>query len=286
MSTSITEAFIRSYADDVKDEFQRRGSLLLNTVRRETGVVGQSHDFYRIGKGSASTKARHGVITPMNQQHTSVRCTLEDFYAGDYVDKLDENKISINERMALARGGAMALGRKIDEQITTALDSTTQTTVSWTVTSAAGVRNSMLKMLNALWSNDVPNDGMVYGVLTPTAWAMAQTVDEFSSADFVGPDGMPFREGAPVGRWRFWNGALWTMHTGLPGVGTATAKVFLYHQTAVGYAQGQDITADITWHGDRAAWFVNHFMSGGACLIEDNGVIEGNLDDTASLPTS
>jgi len=27
-------------------------------------------------------------------------------------------------------------------------------------------------------------------------------------------------------------------------------------------------------------------VGGGACLIDDQGVIEGSLDDTASLPTS
>ena len=44
------------------------------------------------------------------------------------------------------------------------------------------------------------------------------------------------------------------------------------------------IAADITWHGDRAAFFVNHYMSGGAALIDDTGVIELTLDDSATLP--
>jgi hypothetical protein len=68
---------------------------------------------------------------------------------------------------------------------------------------------------------------------------------------------------------------------------------------AVGYAAGEhpanlagtmagesSVGADITWHGDRAAHFVNHAMSGGACMIDDTGVIEGNLDDTGTVPAS
>jgi hypothetical protein len=46
------------------------------------------------------------------------------------------------------------------------------------------------------------------------------------------------------------------------------------------------VGADITWHGDRAAHFVNHAMSGNSVMIDDGGVIEGNVDDTAAIPAS
>jgi hypothetical protein len=287
MSTSITVAFVKSYADDVKDAFQRQGSQLLNTVRYEPNVVGSTHTFFRIGKGTATTKARHGKVTPMNQTHNALEATLVDFYAGDWVDKLDENAISINERQALARGGAMALGRKIDEQITDAMDGTTETAISWTVTSATAVENALIEMAEALWANDVPNDGMAFGLLTPRSWSRAMKVESFASSDFIGSDNLPFRDGpASNMRMKSWNGINWMMHTGLPGSGTGTAKNFVYHQTAIGYASGQDVTAEITYNGEHVAHFVNHFMKGGCVLIEDAGVIEGTADDTANIATS
>lgn len=281
MSTSITTAFIQQYERDAHEAFQRQGSKLRETVRLKTGVNGSSTTFQVVGKGVATTKARHGTITPMNNDHTAVPCTLVDFYAGDWVDKLDELKINIDERMAVANAGAYALGRKIDDQILTALDTTTQTTVSWVVTSEAAIRNSLINMVNAANANDVPDDGQRYCALSPKAWAFASIVEEWSSSDYVAPGDRPF-----AGRFQMkdWMGVKWIMHSGTPGVGTATSKNFLYHRSAVGYAEGMGITADITWHGDRAAHFVNHMMSGGACLIEDAGVIEGNLDDTAALP--
>lgn len=286
MSTSISTAFVKSYEDDVKDAFQRQGSLLLNTVRYEPGIVGSTHDFFRIGTGTATTKARHGTITPMNQTHTNLTATLADFYAGDWVDKLDENKISINEKQALARGGAMALGRKIDDQITTVMAATTETTVTWVQTSSNAIRNALIEMAEALFDNDVPNDGECYGLLTPRAWASAMTVEEFSNSQYVGTDSLPFKEGVPTSmRMKEFLGVKWMLHTGLPGKGTSAANVYAYHKTAVGYASGQDVTADITWHGDRAAWFVNHMMSGGAVLIEDAGVIEGLINDTTAIPS-
>lgn len=130
------------YEAEVKYLFQRQGSVLRQTVRIKDGIIGSSTTFQKIGKGTASVKARHGVITPMNRDHTAIPCTLADFYAGDWVDKLDEAKTNIDERMAIAQGGVWALGRKVDDQIITALGTTTQTASNWTVSSQNAVRNS------------------------------------------------------------------------------------------------------------------------------------------------
>ena len=295
MSTSIDQSFVRQYERDVHHVFQKRGSILRPTVRTKDNVVGTSTTFQKIGKGVATTKARHGKITPMNQSHTPVVCTIGDFYAGDWVDKLDEAKVNHDERMAIAQGGAWALGRKVDEQIITQLDATTQGAITWVYTNSGTVLASLLQSTEALDDNDVPNDGQRYGLLTPRAWAAAMTAEEFASADFVGATGLPFAEGAPVNGFKRWMNVLWTVHTGLPNKGAATATGYVYHKSAVGYATGAHagnaaqndaVAADITWHGDHAAHFVNHMMSGGGCLIDDTGVIELDLDDTAAIPTS
>ena len=294
MSTSITVAFINSYEAKVHEVFQRQGSYLKDAVRVKDNVIGSTAVFQKIGKGIATTKARHGTITPMNQTHTAPSVTLADFYAGDWVDKLDEAKVNINERDAIASGGAMALGRKVDDQITTALNATTQTTIAITVTSKATVLATALEFAEAAWLNDVPNDGEVYAVVGPRYWSQLMTVDQFMNSDYVATDGQSFRQGPAVGRgkWKDWMGIKWKMQTGLPGASSATANCYIWHKTAIGYAVAQSagnvagneaVAADITWHGDRAAHFVNHMMSGNALLIDDTGVIEGVLDETAAI---
>lgn len=294
MATQITSSFVAQYESEVHHLFQRQGGYLRPAVRTKDGVKGSTTTFQKIGKGVATTKARHGVITPMNQDHTAVTCTLADFYAGDWVDKLDEAKINHDERMAIAMGGAWALGRKVDDQILTAVDTTTTSAISWVYTSVAGIENSLLNTIRNLDAADVPNDGQRFVVLTPHAYAAAMKVQSFASADYVSPDNKPMETGQPIFTWRRWMGALWTSHTGLSGLGTSSAKGFAWHRSAVGYATGASqgnaaagsaIQADITWHGDRAAHFINHSMSGGACLIEDAGVFELDLDDSATLPT-
>ena len=50
----------------------------------------------------------------MELAHTNVEVTMADFYASEYMDKLDDLKININERQAVAQSAAAALGRKTD----------------------------------------------------------------------------------------------------------------------------------------------------------------------------
>lgn len=298
MATQISNSFIAQYESEVKALYQRQGSVLRGTVRVKDGVVGSTTTFQKIGKGVATTKARHGVITPMNQDHTAITCTLADFYAGDWVDKLDEAKTNIDERMAIAQGGAWALGRKTDDQIITALGTTTQTAANWTVTSQAAIRNSAIGFITALLANDVPNDGNIFCLVGAKTWGFLMTVDEFKRADYVTDANLPYVAGAPVMTFKRWMNANWCVHTGLSGVGTNSCTLLAYHKLSTGYATGAvvnnvastdggtAVAADITWHGDRASYFVNHWMSGGACLIDDTGVIKGSVDETASLPTS
>lgn len=297
MSTSIDQAFITSYEAKVHEVFQRQGAYLKDAVRIKDNVVGSTAVFQKVGKGVATTKARHGTITPMNQSHVAPSVTLDDFYAGDWVDKLDEAKININERDVIASGGAMALGRKVDDQITTVLNTTTQTAVTITVTSIASIRAGLLAWTEALWANDVPNDGQNYAVVTPRLWSQMMLLQEFSRADWVGSNGLPWTQGPTVGagRWKEWQGVKWKMQTGLPDAGGATAKGWIWHKLAVGYAVAKcagniagnaGVAADITWHGDRASHFVNHLMSGNAVMIDDTGVIEATWNDTTAIATS
>lgn len=296
MSTSIDTAFITSYNEKVQDVFQRQGAYLKDAVRVKDNVVGSTAVFQKIGKGIATTKSRHGTITPMNQTHSAPSCTLADFYAGDWVDKLDEAKTNIGERDAIARGGAMALGRKVDDQITTVLDSTTSATTTITVTSKAAILAGFLAWAELAWAQDVPNDGNVFAVVTPRLWSQAMLNDQFARGEYVRSDGMAWVGGPAVGtKWKEWMGIKWKMQTGLPGALGASAKGWIWHRDAVGYAVAASagniagnasVSADITWHGDRAAHFVNNLMSGQAVMIDDTGVVEETHNDTTAIATS
>ena len=130
MATSIDQAFIKQFEREVHEAYQRQGSKLRNMVRTINNVNGSSAVFQKVGKGTASTKSTHGMVPVMNLDHSNVEVTLQDFYAGDWVDRLDKLKTNIDERQIIAGAGAFALGRKTDELIITALDGAATNTIA------------------------------------------------------------------------------------------------------------------------------------------------------------
>lgn len=273
-TTTIDVSFIKHFEADVHTAYQQQGSKLKNTVRSKNNVAGASTTFQIIGSMTATTKTRNGQITASHVTHAPVVCSLTDYYAGEWVDHLDELKVGHDERKALALAGAYALGRKTDDLIITALTTATQTVGANT---EGLTKDRILKAFTTLNQNDVPDDGERYALVSPAQWNQLLSLEEFSSANYVG-DAYPMLNGSES---RKWMGIVWIMHNGLPKT-TTTHTCFIYHKSAVGHASGQDIKTDITWHGDYAAHFVNNMMSQGACLIDPKGVVKMECLDTVS----
>lgn len=276
MATSIDQAFVKQFEREVHEAYQRQGSKLRNTVRTINNVNGATAVFQKIGKGTAATKSTHGMVPVMNLSHTTVEATLQDFYAGDWVDRLDELKINIDERQVIANAGAYALGRKTDEMIINALASVggTQEIVDGNV---GMTLPKAMEAFEKLGAADVPDDGERFAVVGWRQWTELLQIDAFASADYVGADELPFNNITQAKRWL---GMLVIPHAGLPIDGNDIRSCFFYHKTAIGHASGSDVQTDITWHGDRAAHFVNNMMSQGAALIDAAGVVEIKCDET------
>lgn len=276
MSQTIDQAFIKQYEKDVHVAYQRQGSKLRGSVRTINNVTGSTAYFQRVGKGVAVQKTRHGLITPMNVDHSSVPVVLEDYYAGDYIDKLDLLKTNIDERQIVLNAGAYALGRTTDDIIIDQLEATTTTVGNYSTGLTLSLLSQAIEALNDL---DVPDDGERYGILANHAWEEFLNIPEVSNADFVG-DQYPWLKGQEARKFR---NIVFMPHSGLPLASTDDRDCYLYHKTAVGHAIAQEITSDFDWVGERAAWWVNNMMSQGAALIDTNGVVEIRVDDDTAI---
>ena len=266
MSMTIDQAFTKQFEKEVHEAYQRQGSKLRHTVRTKNGVKGSSTVFQKVGKGAANTKARHSMVPLMNLEFSTVEVTLVDYYAGEWVDRLDELKTNIDERQVLANAGAYALGRKTDDLIIAAFASSS---------SVAGsdldglTKSKVLEAFEILGSNDVPDDGQRWAVVGWKQWSDLLQLPEFAASEFVGEKDLPWR-GTQA---KVWLGTTWIPHSGLPLNGDVRT-CFWYHKSSVGHAVGQDVMTDITWHGDRAAHFISNSMSQGAVLIDGASVVQ------------
>lgn len=270
MSTTVDQAFISQFESEVKLAFQRMGSKLLSMIRRKTNLRAKDTTFQLVGKGTAGQKSRHGQVPLMNLNHTNVKCTLADYYAGDFVDALDELKTNIDERNVVAQSGAAAIGRKSDELIIAVLDPATTNALI----AAGGTGLTQTKVNTAyerFGAQDVPDDGQRYFAVDPYCWTDLLSITAFSSADYVGTDDLPYKGGMTAKRWM---GFLFFPFSGLSnGAGGATeARNHAWHQTCVGGASAEDLGTDITWQGKEQAHLFVYCMSQGAVLIDGTGV--------------
>lgn len=266
MAIDIEKAFVKQFEREVHEAYQRQGSKLRATVRSKGTVQGASTTFQKVGKGTASTKARNAPVPVMNVDHGSVECLLADYYAGDWVDKLDELKTNGDERGVIANAGAYALGRKTDELIIAQLDKNTRLAGA---DSDGLTRDKVLTAFELLGGSDVPDDGQRFAIVGWKQWSQLLGIEEFANANYVGDGELPWR-GTQAKRWL---GTLWMPHSGLTRTAGGARLCHWYHRTAIGHASGADVSTDVTWHGDRAAHFVNNMMSQGACLIDGDGVV-------------
>ena len=273
MSVSVDQVFIKQFEADVHLAYQQMGTKLRATVRSKSGVIGASTTFQKVGRGTAATKSRHGIVPVMNLNHEPVECILQDYYAGDWVDALDELKTNVDERRVVASAGAYALGRKTDELIVSAMNNATNSAGDY---STGLTKDLILSAVEVLNQNEVPDDGRRFAVVGVHQWNELLSMDEFVSADYVGND-LPLVSG---GASKKWLGITWVMYNGLPLNNTDERDCFIYHATSIGHACGQEVKTDISWHGERAAHFISNSMSQGAVMIDNTGIVRLKCKDT------
>ena len=265
MATTVPVSFIEQYEAEVKQAYQREGSLLRNTVRTRSQVGAERIYFPKLGKGKATAKARHADVVPMDLEHTRVFADMADYYAPEYIDDLDQAKTNWSLASEYARASGWALGRQTDDILVAAMNATTNRLDA----GAAGIDATLTlptisNISKELNQGDVPMDNNRFAVVSPDTHAELLQLTEATSTDFTTTQLlMNAREPA------MWMGFRWIMHTGLPeGV-----RGIFYHNQAVGHGINRDINTQVDWVAQKVAWLVNSWMSMGATIIDEPGVI-------------
>lgn len=274
MSASITNAFITQFEAEVHMAYQRMGSKLKSLVRTVNGVSGESVKFQKVGTGEATSKARHAEVVAMNISHTNVTATLADFYASDYVDKLDELKTNIDERSVVANNAAYALGRKTDSIITDAMSSAT------TLANNAGAQGGTVatdmnvdkfQEMQALFgTNDVPDDGSRYWAIGPNQWSNLLDDDQWSRMEYIGSNELPF-SGMNYTAKKFL-GFLVFVHSGLDTSGSTDRHTICWHKSSMGLGVGSEVRTEVNYIPEKVSHLMTSYLSMGSILIDTNGI--------------
>jgi len=269
MATSITNAFITQFEAEVHMAYQRMGSKLKNLTRTVNGVNGNTVKFQKVAKGSANTKARHAEVVAMDLAHSNVSATLTDYYAADYVDKLDELKVNIDERQVVANSAAYALGRKTASVITSVMENATALANNSSGTGTGmnlGKAQAMMELFN---TNDVPDDQQRYWVVGPKQWSDLINLDQFSRVEYVGESELPYAGGMTAKRWL---GFLWFVHSGLETSGSTDRHTVAFHKSSIGMGIGSDVKTEVNYIPEKVSHLITSMLSIGGVLIDSDGI--------------
>jgi hypothetical protein len=270
MTATIDQAFVKQFEAEVHMAYQRMGSKLKSMVRNVNGVKGNTVQFQKVAKGSASTKARHAEVVAMNSVHSNVTATLSDFYAADYVDKLDELKVNIDERNVVAQNAAYALGRKTDEIITDTFDASATALANNSAGTTTGMNlDKAQNVFEIFGNNDVPDDGQRYWVVGPKQWSDLLDIDQFSRAEYIGEADLPYKGGMTAKRWLSF---MWMGFSGLATSGSTDRHTIAFHKSTLGMGVGSDVRTEVNYIPEKVAHLTTSYMSMGAVLIDGDGV--------------
>lgn len=261
------------YDQEMIQAFRRQKALLRDRVTTRGMVKGGSFvfDVYGSRTDTAVTRGATGDIPYAQTNQTQVTVTLEQWHAAKEKNGFNIFKSQGDQKRAMQEDVVGIANRKMDQQIIDALAAAT------TVNSVAqkATPDFCITAVVNLLNNDAA-EGMVSGVITPSFWGNLVKAKEISSKDYV--DTSMFPDRPTMFRWL---GAEWLVHSGLTGVGTASATCFLFHKAAIGYGldtAGIKNEADYESKHDRS-WARSTFY-GNAKLLQNTGIIKMLHDDT------
>lgn len=275
MANDIDDAFVTQYDSEIKLAYQRMGPHLRGTVRTSNEVTGNTVTFQKLGKGTANTKGRNSDVTPMNPTHATASATIADYYAPEYIDKLDLLKVRHDERRAIQESSVAAIGRQDDALQITALEAATtnQSTARnlsalGSTATAAVVTGILSDHISQLGRRDVPlQDGNLFSAVSLQVWDHLLTIDQFARSEYVGATplaAMPWTA-------RRWMGCEWRTHTGLTLNGTSRF-ILTWHKNAVGKGVGLEIGTEISYVPQKVAYLINSMTSVGYVAIDSDGI--------------
>ncbi len=229
MAYQITQ---EQYRQEWVVSFQRGATYLKDCTTTEMMIRGNEAVFPIQGAASRMvTRGVNGLIPSDNPTDTQIRVPLLEKHRKETQTSFNIFTAHADLREAMQNRGSLTAYREIDNEIIeNALQQATNNYNGGTAIQMTFGR--LVDIIRILNQANVYDGDEICIVHTPASWARLKTFAQVTSMDFV--DRKPLMNG--------WDlpfsfvGATHLKHTGLPGVGTATANMYAFAKPAVGHA--------------------------------------------------
>lgn len=271
-------AYATLYRDEWIAGYERDQSLLRSTVATDAMISGRDAVFLiATSNREAVTRGPNGLIPAAVDDLSQVTLTLSEWH--DLPQKTQFNIFAgqSDQREIMQKTSRKVINRHVDDVI---IDALATGTIEANTTGTATIMNKgIVNRAITLLMNANINTERLFGLLTPAAFAYLTDLPSFTSIDYVNDKVLT----DPKARmFHTWMGITWMVHTGLPGIGTADASVFIYDTNAVGHAVATgDIQALSGYNEEQDYSWARTTVYDGAKLLQNAGVVEIHHDDTA-----
>lgn len=271
------------YRDEWIHGFERDQALLRGTVTTQTMAMerGARQAVFLVATSNreAVTRGVNGLIPSAVDDLTQSTVTLAEYHDLPQKTRFNIFAGQSDQRSMMQVTSRGVINRHIDDIIIDVLETGT---VDANASAQIMTKGLITKATTILWNAKVPNDGNVFGLLTPAAWGHMSDVPGFTSIDYV--NGKPLEAGVQTNgsgsvQMARYLGVKWIMHTGAPGIGTASAKCFIWHKSAVGHAYN-DIQALAGYNEEQDYSWARTTIYDGALKIQNSGIVVMTHDDS------
>lgn len=277
MSQNLSAVQTAQFDSEVKHAYQ--GAMKLRECVTYRNADGGTYDFRLMGKGTATQRTGASAdVVPMGIAHSLITATLLDFEASEYTDIYNAAAVNFDEVAQLAKTIANAMGRRDDQSIIDALNTSTTTAVGdgtkaldlAAITEAAQALNSVEApmedryfVIDEKGLNDLLNDTTIASAdYNSIRLLMTGEIDSF----------MGFK-------WKMIGSA--RSEGGLPFV-TTVRTGFAFHKDAIGHAVGIDMKTDVDWVPHKKSHLSSGSWKAASAVIDIEGVIPVEYLKTAA----
>lgn len=264
-------AYEHIYRKEAIAAFQRQESGLRFACTGEAMAEGRQATFLVSDSGSdgAVTRGINGQIPAGSSDFTQKTVTLEEWHVVREITNFNLFTAQSDLRRQLQLNAATKMGQKIDDLVTTQLDTATNNMGAAATLSLGLVQDALAELGN----NNVPleDEDNIFLVITPKAQMYLRQIPEFASADYV--DVKPLT--GPMKRMRRWSGMNIICTSALTGNGTSSEKMYLFHRDAMGFAFNKDgIDVELGTDGRHGYDWVRNTFFMQALVLQDSGIMQ------------
>ena len=268
-------AYQKQYRQEFVAAFEKTEALTRKTVTTESVIKGNEAIFQVVGSGGASavTRGVNGRIPGRANDHTQYTATLKEWHDKPMITNFNIFASQGDGNRMLQMTTMAVINRKIDEDIRTALATSTLTAGAAATASLALV----MKAKAILGLNKIPRDGNLNALISPAFEAYLMQTDEFTSADYI--NSQPFSNQPEMFRWA---GINFIVDPELAGVGTASESCFFYHKSAIGHAVNVGDMENVVGYDQEDAYsYARCSLYMGSKVLQNSGIIKVLHDGSA-----